>query len=145
MNPRYTNAHMRVAFIYANLSRATRRKCGCVIVKDDRIVSIGFNGTPPGWDNCCEDEHGATLPEVLHAEANAIAKLARSDESGEGADVFVTLEPCLGCAKLLSQVKVRSVYFHDIYKSSHGLEGGVEFLRKCGINVYQITLPTQEQ
>ena len=140
MKERYAKAHMKAAFIYADLSYAKRRKCGCVIVKNDRIISIGFNGTPPGWDNCCEDEHGQTVPEVLHAEANAIAKLARSDESGEGADVFVTLEPCLSCAKFLSQIKIRALYFHDYYVSSHEPNGGLEFLRKCGINVHQLEL-----
>ena len=138
MKSRYAEAHMRAAFIYADLSHAKRRKCGCVIVKNDRIISIGFNGTPPGWDNCCEDEHGSTKPEVLHAEANAIAKLARSDESGEGSDVFVTLEPCLSCAKFLSQINIQSLYYHDDYVSTHEAHGGLDFLRQCGINVHQL-------
>ena len=153
-------AHMRSAFNYAKCSSAVRLQVGCIIVKDDRIISIGYNGTPTGWDNCCEyrdyapwnvasyidwtevwhlypEQDGDRLyrlvskPETLHAETNAIAKLARSVESGEGAAAFITHQPCLECAKLLYQAGIASVYYCLPYRS---LEG-VDFLKKCGILV----------
>ncbi len=120
---------MRAAHIYAELSYCKRRRVGCVIVKDDRIISIGFNGSPPGWPNICEDEGNVTLPEVYHAETNAIAKLAKSAESGSGASMFVTTVPCLDCAKLIAQSGIQEVYFSEHYR----LRDGLDFLEKCGI------------
>ncbi len=90
---------MKVAYIFSELSKAKRLKVGAIAVKDDRILSIGYNGTPSGFDNSCEDENGNTKIEVLHAEANCIAKLAKSNESSEGAIIFVTHSPCIECAK----------------------------------------------
>jgi dCMP deaminase len=122
---------MQAAHIYARLSYCKRRKVGCVIVKDDRIISIGFNGTPPGWSNDCEDENHNTLPEVYHAETNAIAKLAKSAESGMGAAMFVTTVPCIECAKLIAQSGIHVVYYSEDYRKTDGLD----FLRRCGITV----------
>ena len=133
---------MRTAETFAGLSHARRLHVGCIIVKDDRIISIGYNGMPAGWDNNCEDvvQHSddtttlKTKPEVLHAESNAIAKLARSVESGLDSDLFVTHSPCLDCAKLIYQSGVRRVYFGSAYRDN----SGVDFLRKSGIEVVQI-------
>lgn len=125
---------MRTAFNYAQLSTAKRRLVGCVVVKDNRIISIGYNGMPSGWTNECEDENNVTKPEVLHAETNAIAKLARSPESGEGASLFVTDSPCLNCAKLIYQAGISEVYYSREY---HCLDG-VDFLKKAGIMVSNI-------
>lgn len=131
MKLRYASAHMKAAHIYAELSYCKRRRVGCVIVKDDRIISIGFNGTPPGWPNVCEDDENVTLPEVYHAETNAIAKLAKSAESGAGASMFVTTVPCMDCAKLIAQSGIKEVYFSEHYR----LRDGLDFLEKCGIQV----------
>jgi len=136
---KWQDAHMQVAQVYANLSTAVRLKVGCVIVKDKRIISIGYNGMPSGWDNQCEDEYlyedGGRLlktkPEVLHAETNAIAKLARSSESGEGADLYCTHAPCIDCAKLIYQSGIEMVYYKHPYKKDDGLS----FLRMSGIGV----------
>jgi len=132
MKERFIRAHMRVALEYAKLSYCKRKQVGCVVVKDDRIISIGFNGTPPGWINCCEDANGKTLLEVFHAEANAIAKLAKSSGDGKGASVFITCTPCLNCAKLLVQIEIKELYYYEEYR---GLTEGADFLRACGIPV----------
>lgn len=134
---------MQAAEVYAQLSSAVRLKVGCVIVKDNRIISIGYNGTPSGWDNTCEDFLGydevgelrtKTKPEVLHAETNAIAKLARSSESGLGSDLFVTHAPCLDCAKLIYQSGVSKVYYRNQYRDTNG----VDFLKKCNVPVEKL-------
>lgn len=136
MNQRLKNAHMRAAQVYAELSYAQKRKVGCVVVKDDTIVAIGYNGTPPGWNNACETPDGAvTLPEVIHAEQNALDKIIRSNISSVGADVFVTTAPCIDCAKRLHGARVRSVFYRDIYRS----EDGIDFLRKAGVSIEQVT------
>ena len=133
---------MDVAERFAQLSSAVRLNVGAIVVKDDRIISIGYNGMPSGWDNECEyevivedgDDYTTELktkPEVLHAESNAIAKLARSSESGEGAIIFITHAPCMECAKLIYQTGISSVYYRDDYRSSTG----IEFLRTSGIEV----------
>jgi dCMP deaminase len=148
-------AHMAVAQTYSQLSSARRLKVGAIIVKDDRIISIGYNGMPAGWDNNCEDEelidsevyidHGGdpmpfkhavlkTKPEVLHAESNCVAKLAKSSESGNGATLFVTHAPCLDCAKLVYQSGINSVFYRNAYRS----EDGIRFLEKCNIEVRKI-------
>lgn len=143
MNDKYCHAHMQAAEVYAQLSSAVRLKVGCVIVKDNRIISIGYNGTPSGWDNTCEDFLGydevgelrtKTKPEVLHAETNAIAKLARSSESGLGSDLFVTHAPCLDCAKLIYQSGVSKVYYRNQYRDTNG----VDFLKKCNVPVEKL-------
>jgi dCMP deaminase len=138
MKPKYQTAHMRAAHLYAELSTARRLKVGALVVKDDRIISIGYNGMPKGWDNNCEyeQEDGAlkTKPEVLHAETNAIAKLARSTESGLDADLFVTHSPCLDCAKLIYQSGIRRVYYANDYRD----DSGINFLKYSGIAVEKI-------
>lgn len=134
MKDKHIAAHMKSAFNYAECSTAERLKVGCVIVKNDRIISIGYNGMPSGWTNVCEDENFITKPEVLHAEENAIAKLAKSNESGDGAMAFITHAPCLSCAKLLYSAGIIKMY----YKHSYKITDGLEFLSKCKINVTQI-------
>ena len=133
---------MDVAERFAKLSSARRLHVGAIVVKDDRIISIGYNGMPAGWDNNCEDtiQHSddtTTLkskPEVLHAETNAIAKLAKSTESGDGAVLFVTHSPCLDCAKLIFQSGIRSVFYRNSYRSTDG----TTFLERSGVTVEQI-------
>ena len=146
-------AYMKTAQIFSELSHARRLHVGAIVVKDDRIVSIGYNGMPAGWDNNCEYEETystqdapgddyrivhtgilKTRPEVLHAESNAIAKLARSNESGLGADIFITHSPCIECAKLIYQSGIKRVYFGQAYRS----DDGIEFLRKSGVTVESV-------
>ena len=126
----------------AELSHARRLHVGAVIVKDDTVISYGYNGMPAGWDNNCEDETiddrcyvtFKTKPEVLHAESNAIAKLAKSTNSGLNADMFITHSPCLDCAKLIYQSGIRRVYFGENYRD----DSGVKFLEKSGIDVKMV-------
>lgn len=133
---------MKTAETFAELSHARRLHVGAIVVKDDRIISIGYNGMPAGWDNNCEDviQHSddttslKTKPEVLHAETNAIAKLARSNESGHGADIFITHAPCLDCAKLIYQSGINRVYYGENYRSDEG----ITFLTKSGITVNKV-------
>lgn len=136
MKKKYLQAHMKTAYNYADLSYCERKKVGCIIVKDDRIISIGYNGTPKGWANVCENDIDQTLPEVFHAEANAIAKLARSHESGKDAYVFITCAPCIHCAKLLAQIEVKQVYYVEEYRGTEG----IEFLKKCKIKIRRLKL-----
>ena len=133
---------MKTAETFAELSHARRLHVGAIIVKDDRIISIGYNGMPAGWDNDCEDviQHSddttslKTKPEVLHAETNAIAKLAKSTESGLNASMFITHAPCLDCAKLIYQSGIDAVFYRDAYRS----EDGIRFLKQSKVNVEQI-------
>lgn len=138
MKEKLKRAYMRTAQTFAELSSAQRLHVGAIIVKDDRIISIGYNGMPSGWSNTCEDvlEDGTlkTKPEVLHAESNAIAKLAKSNESGEGATIFVTHSPCLECAKLIFQSGIRQVFYNQEYRNSLG----IDFLGKSGIEIQQL-------
>ena len=175
MKPKYIKAHMQVAETYAKLSTARRLQVGALIVKDDRIISIGYNGMPSGWDNNCEDKdymsvdaggwlspeeiyerwpfeeivivandnesfeitrrYGLkTKPEVLHAERNALDKLAKCNESGLGATMFITHAPCLECAKSIYGVGIAQVFYGTTYRS----EEGVYFLKRCGIDIKQI-------
>ena len=142
MKRKYIQSYMATAEIFAEHSSAVRLHVGAIIVKDDRIISIGYNGMPSGWDNTCEDviQHSddttslKTKPEVLHAETNAIAKLARSNESGLGAILFVTHAPCLDCAKLVYQSGISSVYYRNSYRDDTGLD----FLQKAGLHVEKI-------
>jgi dCMP deaminase len=129
---------MDVAKRFAQLSYAQRLKVGAIIVKDDRIVAYGYNGMPSGWDNNCEEEN-KTRPEVLHAESNAIAKLARSNDSGLDADIFITHSPCIECAKLIYQSGIKRVYFGEQYRSTDGLD----FLTASKINVIQVDTITE--
>jgi dCMP deaminase len=145
---KFIDAYMDVAERFAQLSSAVRLQVGAIVVKDDRIISIGYNGMPAGWDNCCEDElhqpvgrvNLVTKPEVLHAESNAIAKLARSPESGEGATIFVTHAPCMDCAKLIYQSGVATVYYKNDYRSTQG----VEFLLRSGVEVIRPHKPEEQ-
>jgi len=121
MKSKYIRAHLEVARIYGQLSTATRLKVGCIIVKDDRIISIGYNGMPTGGSNVCEED-GHTKPEVLHAETNAITKLAKSTESGQDAYMFCTAAPCVDCAKLILQSGIKEFHFEHRYKSGAGLD-----------------------
>jgi len=142
---------MKVAETYASLSSAKRLQVGAIVVKDNRVISIGYNGMPSGWDNNCEEvvnvvpsdprydynnftKELKTKPEVLHAETNAIAKLARSSESGLDATIFITHAPCLDCAKLIYQSGISKVYYRNAYRE----DTGINFLLKGGINVEQI-------
>lgn len=146
MKQKLIQAYMDTAERFAELSHARRLHVGAIVVKDDRIISIGYNGMPAGWDNNCEDEsvelysghEGAihhivlkTKPEVLHAESNAIAKLARSNESGLGADIFITHSPCMECAKLIYQSGIRRVYYGEDYRN----DDGIKFLKTSGVDV----------
>ena len=140
MKPKFIAAFMDVAERFAQLSSAVRLQVGAIVVKDDRIISIGYNGMPSGWDNECEDtfhhhELGTcttvTKAEVLHAETNAIAKLAKSSESGLGATMFVTHAPCIDCAKLVYQSGIATVYYKNSYRSTQG----VLFLEKSGVEL----------
>ena len=121
MKSKYIRAHLEVARIYGQLSTATRLKVGCIIVKNDRIISIGYNGMPSGGSNVCEED-GHTKPEVFHAETNAISKLAKSTESGQGAYMFCTFAPCVDCAKLILQSGIKEFHFEHRYKSNAGLD-----------------------
>ena len=142
---KFANAHMKAAEVYSQLSSARRLQVGCVVVKDNTIIGIGYNGMPSGWNNNCEDEITIeedekfikglkTKPEVLHAETNALAKIARSTNSSDGATMFITHAPCLDCAKLVYQSGIKSVYYRNSYKNTDGLD----FLNKCNVEVTMI-------
>jgi dCMP deaminase len=166
MKPKFQKLYRNIAQEVAKMSHARRLQVGAVIVKDDRVISMGYNGMPAGWDNDCEDreymsrdaggwlspneimetwpyeEDGIsfqlekryrlkTKPEVLHAESNAIAKLAKSNDSGLGADIFITHAPCIECAKLIYQSGIRRVYFNQNYRD----DSGIKFLKQSGVEV----------
>ena len=169
MKPKFQQLYITIAETVATMSQAQRLQVGAIVVKDDRVISLGYNGMPAGWDNNCEDKrydsgaggwispeefdeqypytemHGEfqdqkvryglkTKPEVLHAETNAIAKLARSSDSGLDADIFVTHSPCLDCAKLIYQSGIKSVYYRNAYRSNDG----IAFLEKSGVAVVKL-------
>jgi dCMP deaminase len=136
---------MRVAEEYSKLSYAKRLQVGAIVVKDNRVISIGYNGTPSGWENNCEEvitvyENGKqetkTKSEVIHAEANAIAKLARSQESGEDATMFITHAPCIECSKIIYSSGIKTIYYKHEYRDT----SGVEFLLKCGLEVIKVDI-----
>jgi len=155
---KFANAHMKASEVYSQLSSAVRLKVGCVVVKDNTIIGIGYNGMPSGWTNDCENKVFAnawsvdnevweyqeedsghpynlkTKPEVLHAETNALAKIARSTNSSDGASMFITHAPCLDCAKLVYQSGIKSVYYRNSYKNTDG----IDFLNKCNVEVTMI-------
>jgi dCMP deaminase len=161
MKAKFVKAHMKAASVYAELSTAKRLQVGCVIVKDNTIIGIGYNGMPSGWDNNCENleyilkeecrqsdkfmlhngytetAHGWTKlhskPEVLHAESNALAKVSRSTNSSDEAIMFITHAPCLECAKMIYQSGIKEVYYKNAYRS----EAGIDFLKKCEVKVVQ--------
>jgi dCMP deaminase len=160
VKPKFIAAYMDVAERFSELSSAKRLQVGAIMVKDDRIISIGYNGMPAGWTNECEEkqyfignipekymtdqwlfkeEDGLvgrmrTKKEVIHAEANAIAKLAKSNESGDGSVMFLTHAPCIDCAKQMYTAGVRSVYYRNSYRDNQG----IDFLEKCKINVTKV-------
>lgn len=157
MKPKFKQLYMTIAETVATMSHARRLQVGSIVVKDDRVISIGYNGMPAGWDNNCEDkvyanewsidnamwdyqeEDGTvynlkTKPEVLHAESNAISKLAKSSESGDGATIFITHAPCVDCAKLIYQSGINSVFYRSSYRS----DNGIKFLEQSGVKVEQI-------
>lgn len=136
MNLRQKIAHMRAAYVYADLSYCIRKKVGCVIVRDHRIISIGYNGTPAGHDNCCEGDDGLTKAEVIHAEDNAIRKLKEAGETGENTICFVTCCPCLPCAKTLVEFGIRRVIYDTIKKTGTGLQ----YMLDNGVHVEQLTV-----
>lgn len=135
---------MKMAEDVAELSVSRRSKVGCVIVKDDAVISFGYNGTPAGWDNNCEivlrqpinRENLMTIPEVCHSEFNAIGKLAKKGTSSNDADLFITLTPCIECAKLIHVSGIKKVWYRDQYRDL----SGIEFLEKCGINTEQVQI-----
>ena len=120
---------MRMAHIWAENSYCKRRKVGALVVKDKTIISDGYNGTPSGFENVCEDDNNVTKPYVLHAEANAITKLARSTNSGEGATLYVTASPCIECSKLIIQAGIRRVVYGEKYR----LDDGIKLLNRAGV------------
>jgi dCMP deaminase len=165
MKQKFKHAFMKTAYTFAELSSAVKLKVGAVVVKDDRIISLGYNGTPTGWDNCCErviypdenygdydcdpEEFAINFPyvrddnrryalktksEVIHAEMNALMKLASSSESGKGAAIFITHSPCMECAKGIYQTGITEVYYTEAYRNVDG----IEFLEKCGITVEKL-------
>ena len=162
MKQKFQQLYITISSTVATMSTARRLQVGAIVVKDDRVISMGYNGMPSGWDNNCEDtfyctdddqlpepdkmlnmgytksNNGwyklVTKPEVLHAETNAIAKLARSNESGLGATMFITHSPCLDCAKLVYQSGINTVYYRNSYRS----EEGIQFLEKAGVEVVKL-------
>lgn len=153
MKKKWVDAYMDTAYRFAQLSSAKRLQVGSIIVKDNRIISIGYNGMPSGWSNECEveetymhqdapgDEYRevrtgvfVTKPEVIHAEANALIKLARDGESGKGATLFVTHAPCIHCAKMVYGAGIDTVYYREVYRDDYG----VQFLTKAGVWVRKI-------
>ena len=128
--------YLRMAAIWAENSYCQRRKVGALIVKNKMIISDGYNGTPPGFENICEDENNVTKPYVLHAEANAITKIARSNNSSDGATLYITDSPCIECAKLIIQSGIKRV----VYSKKYRLDDGLNLLRKANIEVEYIDL-----
>ena len=132
--------YMRMARIWAENSYCERRKVGALLVKDKMIISDGYNGTPSGFENQCEDEHNVSKPYVLHAEANAITKVARSGNSSDGATLYVTASPCIECAKLIIQAGIKRVVYGEQYR----ILDGVDLLRRAGIEVVYLSAETQK-
>ena len=123
--------YIRMAKIWAENSYCKRRQVGAIVVKDKMIISDGYNGTPSGFENICDDENGLTKPYVLHAEANAITKIARSGNNSDGATLYVTSSPCIECAKLIIQAGIKRVVYFEAYR----LNDGIELLQRAGIEV----------
>ena len=142
MKQKWVDAFMDTAERFAQLSSAKRLQVGAVVVKDNRIISIGYNGMPSGWDNTCENvvQHSddtvslVTKDEVIHAEANAISKLAKSGDSGNGADIFCTHAPCIHCAKIIYGAGISKLYYRESYRDTDG----IDFLTKCNIEVEKV-------
>ena len=132
---KYDVAYLKMAIEWGKLSYCKRRQVGALIVKNNMIISDGYNGTPSGLENFCEDENGYTKWYVLHAEANAITKIASSTQSSDGATLYISLSPCKECSKLIHQAKIKRVVYHNAYKDNSGLK----FLEKAGVELTQIS------
>ncbi len=133
--------YLRMAKIWAENSYCRRRRVGAIIVKDSMIISDGFNGTPSGFENVCEDENGSTKAYVLHAEANAITKVARSNNSSDGATLYVTASPCIECAKLIIQSGIKRVVFDEMYR----LCDGIDLLRRAGVETIHLNISATDK
>ena len=131
---KFDRSYLEMASVWAKNSYCTRRKVGAILVKDRMIISDGYNGTPSGFENVCEDENGVTKPYVLHAEANAITKVAQSNNSSHGATLYVTTSPCIECSKLIIQAGIRRVVFGEYYR----ITDGVDLLKRAGIECVQL-------
>ena len=131
---KFDRRYLEMAEVWAHNSYCKRRQVGALIVKDRMIISDGYNGTPSGFENICEDENGVTKPYVLHAEANAITKVAKSGNSSLGATLYVTASPCLECSKLIIQSGIKRVVYRDLYR----LHDGIDLLIRAGIEVEQV-------
>lgn len=131
---KYDRAYLKMAYEWGKLSHCKRKQVGALIVKDRMIISDGFNGTPTGFDNCCEDKDGITKWEVLHAEANAILKVAASTQSTHGATLYITLSPCIQCSKLIYQAGINRVVFANKYRDT----SGIDFLEKAGVKIMHL-------
>ncbi len=132
---KYDKAYLKIAKEWAELSYCQRKKVGAIIVKDRMIISDGYNGTPSGFENCCEDEEGLTKWYVLHAEANAILKVARSTQNSDGATLYTSFSPCKECSKLIHQSGITRVVYHKDYRDL----SGIDFLKKAGVQVELIS------
>jgi len=135
---RYDQAYLKMAKEWSKLSHCKRKQVGALIVKGKMIISDGYNGTPTGFNNCCEDDDGSTIWHVLHAEANAILKVASSTQACQGATLYITLSPCKDCSKLIHQSGIKRVVYANAYKD----ESGIDFLRKANIEI--LYLPINE-
>ena len=131
---KFDEKYLAMAEVWAGNSYCRRRQVGALLVKDRMIISDGYNGTPSGFENICEDENGVTKPYVLHAEANAISKVAKSGNSSDGATLYVTASPCIECAKLIIQAGIRRV----VYKDEYRLTDGIDLLKRAGIEVEKV-------
>ena len=131
---KFDQSYLQMASVWARNSYCKRRQVGALLVKDRMIISDGYNGTPSGFENICEDENGVTKPYVLHAESNAITKVAQSGNSSAGSTLYVTASPCVECAKLIIQSGIRRVVYRDAYR----LTDGIDLLKKAGIEVEQV-------
>ena len=136
---KFDRSYLRMAQIWAENSYCKRRKVGALLVKNNMIISDGYNGTPSGFENICEDENGVTKPYVLHAEANAITKVAKSGNSSEDATLYVTASPCIECAKLIIQAGIKRV----VYRDEDRLHDGPDLLKQAGIEVEQVNVDEQ--
>lgn len=138
---KYDNAYLRMSLEWAKLSHCNRRQVGALIIKDGMIISDGYNGTPSGYENECEDENGLTKWYVLHAEANALMKLAKSGNYSKGATLYITMSPCKECSKLIHQAGIMRIVYMDKYKDDSGLK----FLEECGLELMHIEDPYKEE
>lgn len=135
------NRYLRMARIWAENSYCVRRQVGALVVKDKMIISDGYNGTPTGFENVCEDANNVSKPYVLHAEANAITKLARSNNNSDGATIYITASPCIECAKLIIQAGIKRVVYGEQYR----LTDGIELLERAGVEVKYMACPAQSE